>query len=65
MHRKAEEEPIAELMAIRFRQGMVALQLRPGSTWATPAAGYRWARLSSLLRRVHLSEPDRHDRSYG
>ena len=64
MDRKAEEERIAELMAIRFRQGIVALHAQAGLDLGDPAVDYRWARLSSLVRRVHLREPDRHERSY-
>jgi len=53
-HRKAEEEPIAELMRIRFRQGIVASYTQAALDLGDPVVGYRWARLSSLVRWVHL-----------
>ena len=47
---KAEEESIAELMRIRFGQGIVAPYTQAALHLGDPVVGYRWARLSSLVR---------------
>jgi hypothetical protein len=39
--RQAEEEPIAELMAIRFRQGIVASRAQAALDLGDPAVGHR------------------------
>ena len=46
--------PIAPLMHIGFRQGIVAPYTQAALDLGDPAVGYRRARLSSLVRWVHL-----------